>query len=105
VTDPRPGTFAAFRSRDFRLLWGGQMISFVGGAAFLVALGWRVTAQTGKASSLGFVLAAESLAMLGTLLWGGVLADRYPRKRLMIGSDLARAVVMAVFFGLDATAI
>jgi MFS family permease len=103
VTDPRPGTFAAFRSRDFRLLWGGQMISFVGDAAFLVALGWRVTAQTGKASSLGFVLAAESLAMLGTLLWGGVLADRYPRKRLMIGSDLARAVVMAVFFGLDAT--
>jgi MFS family permease len=103
VRDPRPGTFAAFRSRDFRLLWGGQTISFVGDAAFLVALGWRVTDLTGKASSLGFVLAAESLAMLATLLWGGVLADRYPRKRLMIGSDVARAIVMAVFCALDAS--
>jgi len=103
VREPGPGTFAAFRSRDFRLLWGGQTISFVGDAAFLVALGWRVTDLTGEASSLGFVLAAESLAMLATLLWGGVLADRYSRKRLMIGSDVARAGVMTVFLVTDAT--
>jgi len=101
VTEPRAGTLAAFRSRDFRLLWGGQTISFIGDAAFIVALGWRVTDLTGKASSLGFVLALESLAMLTTLLWGGVLADRYSRRLLMIGSDLARAVVIAVFFTLE----
>jgi MFS family permease len=99
----RPRTLAAFRSRDFRLLWSGQTISFVGDAAFIVALGWRVTDLTGKASSLGFVLALESLAMLTTLLWGGVLADRYSRKLLMISSDLARAVVMGVFLTLDLT--
>ena len=103
MTEPRAGTFAAFRSRDFRLLWGGQTISFVGDAAFVVALGWRVTDLTGKASSLGFVLALESLAMLTTLLWAGVLADRHSRRLLMIGSDLARAVVIAVFCGLEAT--
>jgi len=102
VHEPRAGTFAAFRSRDFRLLWWGQTISFVGDAAFVVALGWRVTDLTGKASSLGFVLAGESLAMLATLLWGGVLADRYSRRLLMIGSDLARVVLMAVFCALDA---
>src|SRR3954453_19700651 len=78
------------------------MISFVGDAAFIVALGWRVTDLTGKASSLGFVLAAESLAMLTTLLWGGVLADRYSRKLLMIGSDGGGALVVGVFFSLDA---
>jgi MFS family permease len=100
---PRASTFAAFRSRDFRLLWGGQTVSFVGDAAFVVALGWRVTDLTGKASSLGFVLALESLAMLLTLLWGGVLADRYSRRLLMIGSDLARAAVTCVFCALDAT--
>jgi MFS family permease len=97
----RRSTLAAFASRDFRLLWGGQTVSFVGDAAFLVALGWRVTDLTGKASSLGFVLALESLAMLTTLLWGGVLADRYSRRLLMISSDLARAVVMAVFAAVD----
>jgi MFS family permease len=102
VTD-RTSTLAAFRSRDFRLLWGGQTISFIGDAAFIVALGWRVTDLTGKASSLGFVLAVESLAMLATLLWGGVLADRYSRRLLMIGSDIARAGVMTVFFALDAS--
>jgi len=103
VTETRAGTFVAFRSRDFRLLWGGQTISFVGDAAFVVALGWRVTDLTGKASSLGFVLALESLAMLMTLLWAGVLADRHSRRLMMIGSDLVRAVVVAVFCALEAT--
>jgi MFS family permease len=103
VTVPRQGTFVAFSSRDFRLLWGGQTVSFVGDAAFIVALGWRVTDLTGKASSLGFVLALESAAMLVTLLWGGVLADRHSRRLLMIGSDLARACVIATFFGLEVT--
>jgi len=101
VTATRRNTLAAFSSRDFRLLWAGQTISFTGDAAFVVALGWRVTQLTGKVGTLGFVLAAESLAMLLTLLLGGVLADRYPRTRLMIGSDLARAIVLAVFLGID----
>jgi DHA3 family tetracycline resistance protein-like MFS transporter len=103
VNEPRAGTFAAFASRDFRLLLAGQTVSFVGDAAFIVALGWRVTVLTGKASSLGYVLALESAAMLTTLLLGGVLADRYSRRLLMIASDLARAVVMVAFFVIEQT--
>ncbi|MBV8080177.1 MAG: MFS transporter [Actinobacteria bacterium] len=99
----RRSTLAAFSSRDFRLLWGGQTISFVGDAAFLVALGWRVTDLTGRASSLGYVLALQSLAMLTTLLLGGVLADRYPRRRLMISSDIARALVVGGFLAIELT--
>ena len=101
VSDRR--ALAAFASRDFRLLWGGQAISFTGDAAFTVALGWRVTDLTGKAGSLGYVLALETLAALATLLLGGVLADRYSRRRLMIASDLARAAVVGVFFAVDLT--
>ncbi len=100
---PRAGTLSAFRSRDFRLVWGGQTISLVGDAAFLVALGWRVTKMTGNAGSLGFVLAVNSAALLTTLLLGGVLADRYPRRVLMISSDAARAVVAVAFCALDAS--
>ena len=101
MTATRRGTLAAFTSRDFRLLWAGQLISFTGDAAFVVALGWRVTDLTGRVGTLGFVLALESLAMLVTLLWGGVLADRYPRARLMIGSDVARACIMGAFLAVD----
>lgn len=97
----RAGTLGAFRSRDFRLLWGGQTISFVGDAAFIVALGWRVTDLTGDAGSLGFVLALYSLGLLTTLLWGGVLADRHSRRLLMIGSDLARALLVGVLATLE----
>lgn len=100
---PRAGTLSAFRSRDFRLVWGGQTISLIGDAAFIVALGWRVTEMTGSAGSLGFVLAVNSAALLTTLLLGGVLADRYPRRVLMIASDLARAIVAVVFCVLDAS--
>ncbi|HEX7083434.1 MAG TPA: MFS transporter [Gaiellaceae bacterium] len=103
ATAARPSTLAAFGSRDFRLLWGGQAVSLVGDAAFLVALGWRVTEMTGDAGKLGFVLAVNSVALLATLLLGGVLADRYPRRLLMICSDLARACVAVAFFVLDAT--
>ena len=94
---------SAFRSRDFRLLWGGQTVSFAGDMAFLVAIGWYVTTLTGSAGSLGIVLAIQSAALLTTLLIGGVIADRYPRRRLMIGSDLARAALVGILAALDAT--
>jgi hypothetical protein len=83
---------AAFRSRDFRLLWSGQTVSLVGDGAFLIALGWRTTSLTGKASSLALVLMVQGLALLATLLIGGVLADRYSRRVLMIASDVARCL-------------
>ncbi|HET9323661.1 MAG TPA: MFS transporter [Gaiellaceae bacterium] len=91
----------ALRSRDFRLLWTGQTISLVGDGAFLVALGWKSFALTGSKSTLALVLMAHGTAMLATLLIGGALADRYPRRTLMIISDLARCGVMVGLFALD----
>jgi MFS family permease len=101
--DSRSSAVSAFKSRDFRLLWGGQTVSFAGDTAFLVAIGWYVTTLTGSAGSLGVVLAIQSAALLTTLLIGGVIADRYPRRRLMIGSDLARALLVGLLAALDAT--
>ena len=93
----------ALRHRDFRLLWAGQTVSQVGDAAFVVALGWRAFTLTHKASSLGIVLMVESFGLVATLLIGGVLADRYSRKLLLIGSDAARAAVSGALAALDAT--
>jgi MFS family permease len=93
----------AFRSRDFRLLWSARTVSLVGDGAFLIALGWRTTTLTGSATSLAIVLMAHSLALLTTVLIGGALADRYSRRLLMIGSDLARVAIMAALALLDAS--
>ncbi|HEU5277316.1 MAG TPA: MFS transporter [Gaiellaceae bacterium] len=93
----------ALQHRDFRLLFAGQTISQVGDAAFVVALGWRAFTLTGKASSLGIVLMVEAFGLITTLLVGGVLADRYSRRLLLIGSDVARAVLVAGLAVVDAT--
>ena len=93
----------ALSQRDFRLLWAGQTVSQIGDAAFVVALGWRAFTLTGKASSLGIVLMVESIGLVATLLIGGVLADRYSRKLLLISSDGARATVIAVLAAIDAS--
>ena len=100
----RPGrarALHALRSRDFRLLWSGQTISLIGDGAFLVALGWKSFELTGSKSTLALVLLGHSAAMLTTLLIGGALADRYPRRTLMIISDLARCACMVVLFAVD----
>jgi MFS family permease len=91
----------ALRSRDFRLLWAGQTISLVGDGAFIVALGWTSFELTGSRSTLALVLMAHGSAMLATLLIGGALADRYPRRTLMIISDLSRCAVMVALVAVD----
>ena len=100
---PRLRVLEALRHRDFRLLWAGQTVSQIGDAAFVVALGWRAFTLTHKSSSLGIVLMVEALGLVATLLIGGVLADRYSRKLLLVGSDGARAVVIGGLTMSDAT--
>ena len=93
----------ALRRRDFRLLWSGQTVSLIGDAAFLVAIGWRGYALTHRPSTIGILLLVDASAVLTTLLVGGVLADRYSRRILLIGSDLGRAVVIAGLAAVDAS--
>jgi len=105
VAEPPVGRFRsleALRSRDFRLLWGGQTLSLIGDGAFLVALGWKTFSLTGDTGALALVLMAHGLAMLATLLIGGALADRHERRRLMILSDLARFGVIGALALTDA---
>lgn len=94
--------FDAFRHRDFRLIWIGQAISLIGDAAFFTALGWRAFTLVGS-SKLGIVFLAQGVGLLATLLIGGALADRLPRRSMMIFSDLARLVVIGTLAVFDAT--
>jgi MFS family permease len=80
------------RHREFRLLFLGQTASTIGDRVVLVALALYVT-DIGSASDVGLVLAAHALPLVGFVLIGGVWADRLPRHRLMLGTDVVRAVL------------
>ncbi len=76
--------------RDFRFLWLAQSASVIGDYLVMVALALFVIERTGSATDLGIVLAAQTLPLIVFLLIGGVWADRLPRHRVMIATDLVR---------------
>ena len=84
------------RHRDFRLLWLAQSTSVIGDRIVTVALALFVIDLTGNATDLGLVLSAHALPMVAFLLIGGVWADRLPRHRVMVATDLARFALHAL---------
>jgi MFS family permease len=95
-----PRLLRVLRHRDFRYLWLAQSASVLGDRVVTIALALYVIGLTGSASDLGVVLAAGAAPLIGFLLIGGVWADRLPRQRLMIVSDLARFALHALLAGL-----
>jgi hypothetical protein len=84
------------RHRDFRMLWLAQSTSVIGDNIVLVALALFIIKRTGSPTDLGFVLAAQALPLVAFLLIGGVWADRLPRHRVMIATDLVRFALHAL---------
>jgi MFS family permease len=75
-------------NRDFTLLWSGQAISDLGSQMSVICYPLLVLAATGSAGKAGFVGGAQLVATLFTLLPAGVVADRYPRKRILVITSL-----------------
>lgn len=86
---------AAFRSKPFRLLFAGELVSLLGTAVAPVALAFAVLDLTGSATDLGYVLAAGWLPQVVFILIGGVLGDRLPRNLVMVGANLLSAAAQA----------
>jgi MFS family permease len=84
----------------FRNLWLAQTTSVVGDRLVIVALALFVTDLTGSATDVGLVLGAQTLPFVVFLLIGGVWADRLPRARLMIATDVVRAGLHALLAAL-----
>lgn len=82
--------------RDFRWLFVSQAISTTGDRLVTVALVLLVSERTGSATDLGLVIGAQSAALVTFLLIGGVWADRLPRHRIMVASDLVRFALHAL---------
>lgn len=85
LADIRRDTFASLANPNFRLYFGGQAISMVGTWMQAVAQSWLVLQLTGSGTALGFVVALQTLPVLLFGPYGGVVADRLDKRRLMIG--------------------
>ncbi|MGD1076167.1 MAG: MFS transporter, partial [Thermodesulfovibrionales bacterium] len=76
--------FSALYVRDFRIFWIGQVISFSGTWMQSIAQGWLVYSLTKSPLYLGLVAAASSVPVLLFTLIGGVVADRFTKRNLLI---------------------
>ncbi len=88
--------FQALRIRDFRLLWGGSVISALGTWLLVLAIPAHVLLVTGSLRDTGLTLAAQYLPVLILGPVAGVVTDRWDRRRLMIATSLFRAGAVAV---------
>ena len=86
---------SAFRYRDFRYLVAGSAASSLGNSITPIALAFAVLDLGGSATDLGLVVGAFALADVVTVLFGGVLGDRLPRKLMMEGSAAGSALTQA----------
>ena len=100
--DPDSGMFAALRNRNYRLWASGQIVSLVGTWMQRIAQDWLVlTLSDGNALAVGIVMALQFGPTLFLSVWGGVLADRYDKRRILIFTQWASAVCALVLGLLD----
>lgn len=83
-------------SRDFRRLWIGEAVSIAGTQFHFVALPWVVLEVTGSGLALGGVLTAAAIPRAAFMLLGGAMTDRLSPRRLMLLSNLTRAVLASL---------
>lgn len=84
------------RNRDFALLTTGRTISLLGDGFFFVALAWQVYDISNDPAALSIVGVSLTLPLVLFVLVGGVFADRYDRRKLMIWADVIRAIAIGV---------
>lgn len=88
-------------NRNYRRLWIGNVVSLLGDWFNTIALYVLVTELTGSPLALGAVFVTKMLPWALSAPLAGVIVDRYNRRRLMIGTDVLRAVVVLGFLLID----
>lgn len=96
-----PAIVRALRNRNFRFFWSGNFLSNIGTWMQNVAQGWLVLDLTNSAFWLGVVGFASAIPFLLFMLFGGVIADRVDKRRLLL---VTQTVMMVLAFILAALA-
>lgn len=96
----RGATFRSLHNRNFRLYTGGQLVSVTGTGMQQVAQSWLVLDLTNSGLALGVTVALQFLPMLLFGVWGGLLADRLDKRRLLIATQASQGVLAVVLWAL-----
>lgn len=97
------GTFRSLRVRNYRLFAAGQIVSNTGTWMQRIAQDWLVLSLTNSSTAVGITTALQFLPMLLFGLWGGVLADRYPKRRTLIATQSTMGLLAAALAVLTLT--
>ena len=98
-----PATLRALRYRNFQLFFGGQLISLIGTWMQNVAQAWLVYRLTGSSVLLGLVSFSSQIPVFLMSPVGGIVADRFRRRRVVIGTQTASMLLALVLAALTLT--
>lgn len=99
----RSSTFASLRVRNYRLFFIGQIISTSGTWMQTVAQGWLVLRLTHSGTDLGLITAARFLPMMLFSPWGGLIADRLDKRRILYVTQVLSGLLALLLAALVAT--
>jgi MFS family permease len=99
----RGTTFSSLRIRNYRLFATGQVFSNTGSWVQRIAQDWLVLTMTGSATAVGITTALQFLPTLLFGLGAGLLADRYPKRRILLTTQLGFALMAATLAFLTLT--
>lgn len=91
--------FPALRYKNYQLYFSGQLISLIGTWLQMVAQGWLVLQLTNSAFWVGLVSAIGTLPVFLFSLFGGVIADRLPKKKILLFTQIS-AMILAIILGI-----
>ncbi len=83
---------APLRERNFRFYFASRTVNLLGSMMATIALAFAVLEITDDPKALGHVLAAHTIPMVALMLWGGVIADRFPRELVLQFSNVTSAM-------------
>src|SRR5690348_4733133 len=90
-----PRGLRALNHRDFRLFWVGQCVSLVGTWMQTVGQSWLVLELTGSPLKLGIISALQFAPVLFLSFLAGAVADRFPKRWLVVGTQVSLMVPAA----------
>jgi MFS family permease len=99
------GSFGALGVRNYRFFFLGQIVSVTGTWMQSVAQAWLVLKLTNNGAYLGIVIGLQMLPVLLFGAWGGLIADRFDKRKVLVGTGISAATLALVLGVLTATGV